>query len=91
MINSLLIFSYVRSELSYDQFHTSIDRLYRIRYTVPNGLELATSPPPIAPVLKDYFPEIEEAGRVYLRNVSKSATAATRARWSATSASSSCR
>jgi putative ABC transport system permease protein len=70
MALALLILSYVRSELSYDQFHTNIDRLYRIRYTVPNGMELATSPPPIAPVFKDYFSEVEEVGRVYLRNVS---------------------
>jgi putative ABC transport system permease protein len=67
---ALLIITYVRSELRYDRFHTQADRLYRMRYQAPNGLELATSPPPIAPVLKDYFPEIEEAGRVYLRNVS---------------------
>lgn len=70
MALALLILSYVRSELSYDQFHTNIDRLYRFRYTVPNGMELATSPPPIAPVFKDYFSEVEEVGRVYLRNVS---------------------
>lgn len=67
---ALLILTYVRSELSYDRFHTNADRLYRIKYVVPNGLELATSPPPIAPVMKDYFPEVEEAGRIYLRNVS---------------------
>ena len=70
MALALLIISYVRSELSYDLFHTNIDRLYRLRYTVPNGMELASSPPPIAPFLMDYFSEVEEAGRVYLRNVS---------------------
>ncbi|MBL0744505.1 ABC transporter permease [Chryseolinea lacunae] len=67
---ALLIITYVRSELSYDRFHEKADRLYRMRYTAPNGLEIASSPPPIAPVLKDYFPEVEEAARVYLRNVS---------------------
>lgn len=67
---ALLIITYVRSELSYDQFHTKIDRLYRFRYTAPNGLALASTPPPIAPALKDYFPEVEETARVYLRGVS---------------------
>lgn len=61
---------YVRSELSYDRFHEKADRLYRLRYSAPNGLELATTPPPIAPKLKDEFSEIEEAARVYIRNVS---------------------
>lgn len=67
---ALLIAAYVRSELSYDRFHTKADRLYRIKYVAPNGLELASSPPPIAPAMKDFFPEVEEAGRVYGRNVS---------------------
>ncbi len=67
---ALLIISYVRSELSYDLFHSKIDRLYRIRYDVPNGLQLATTPPPIAPVFKDYFPEAEEVGRLFFRTVS---------------------
>ncbi|MGC1240459.1 MAG: ABC transporter permease [Chryseosolibacter sp.] len=67
---SLLIITYVRSELSYDRFHTKADRIYRLRYTAPNGMELATTPPPIAPRLKEFFPEVEDAGRMYGRNVS---------------------
>ncbi len=67
---ALLIMTYVRSELSYDQFHEYGDRLYRIRYDAPNGLGLATSPPPIAPAMKDFFPEVEEAARLYARNMS---------------------
>jgi putative ABC transport system permease protein len=67
---SLLILTYVRSEFSYDRFHEKADRLYRIKYVAPNGLKIASSPPPIAPVMKDFFPEVEEAARVYGRNVS---------------------
>lgn len=67
---ALLIFSYVRSELSYDRFHEKADRIYRIKYEAPNGLLLASSPPPIAPVMKDYFPDVEETARVYGRNIS---------------------
>jgi putative ABC transport system permease protein len=70
LVVALLIISYVRHELSYDKFHTNIERLYRLKYTVPNGLQLATTPPPITPVIKDYFSEIDEAARVYLRPVS---------------------
>jgi putative ABC transport system permease protein len=67
---ALLIFTYVRSEMSFDRFHEKADRLYRFGYTVPNGLLLASVPPPIAPSLKEFFPEVEEAVRLYGRNVS---------------------
>jgi putative ABC transport system permease protein len=67
---ALLIFTYVRSEMSFDRFHEKADRLYRFGYTVPNGLLLASVPPPIAPRLKEFFPEVEEAVRLYGRNVS---------------------
>jgi putative ABC transport system permease protein len=76
---ALLIIAYVRSEMNYDQFHSKIDRLYRLRYDVPNGLQLATTPPPIAPVLKDYYTEIEEAGRLFFRTVSISKPGSTEA------------
>lgn len=69
---SLLIITYVLNEVSYDQFHTHIDRLYRFSYTVPNGLQIASIPPPIAPKLKDFYPEVEETARWYGRNVSVS-------------------
>lgn len=67
---ALLIFAYTRSELSYDRFHEKAPRLYRFWYLVSNGLKLADIPPPIAPLLKEYFPQIEETARLYRRNVS---------------------
>lgn len=67
---AMLIFVYVRSEISYDEFHTNAERIYRLKYKAPNGMELASTPPPIAPAMKDFFPEVEEAGRMYARNVS---------------------
>lgn len=67
---ALLIMVYVRSEINFDDFQAKGDRLYRIKYVAPNGLELATSPPPIAPKMAEYFPEVELAGRMYARNVS---------------------
>ncbi len=67
---SLLIITYVRSEMSYDQFQEKADRLYRLSYTVPNGLKLAATPPPIAPFMQEFFPEVEESARLYNRSVS---------------------
>lgn len=67
---ALLIITYIRSEVSYDRFHTRLDRLYRINYTVPNGLLLASTPPPIVPKLPEFFPEVESTARLYFRNIS---------------------
>lgn len=67
---ALLILAYVQNEMSYDQFHEKANRLYRFGYTVSNGMKIAAVPPPIAPVLKDYYPEVEEVARIYARNVS---------------------
>ena len=67
---SLLIFTYTREEMRYDTFHEKLDRMYRIKYTAPNDLLLASSPPPIAPRMKEFFPEVEETARVYGRNIS---------------------
>ncbi len=69
---SLLIFTYIRQELSFDTFHQKLDRIYRIKYYGPNDLLLASTPPPIAPKMKEYFPEVEEVARVYGRSVSVS-------------------
>jgi putative ABC transport system permease protein len=67
---ALLIMVYVRSEIGFDTFHEDGDRLYRIKYVAPNGLELASSPPPLAVYMPGYFPEVELTGRMYGRNVS---------------------
>ncbi len=68
---TLLIFIYVREEVSYDKFHKKSDRIYRLKYSLPSqGMELASSPPPIVPKLADTFSEVETAARVFGRNVS---------------------
>lgn len=69
---ALLIFTYIRHETGYDRFHEKADRLYRIAYSTPNGLKIASSPPPIAPRMKEYFPEVEDVARIYTRNVTVS-------------------
>ncbi len=68
---SLLILQYVKDELSYDDFHTQRDRIYRVRFDAyRNGqkiFECATAFPRVAPMLKADFPEVEDATRLYLR------------------------
>ncbi len=63
----LLIYSYVRFEMSYDNFHKDIDRLYRVNQTLvwsPQGGMMGSTGPQLALVLREDFPEIEEAMRV---------------------------
>ncbi|MEQ9413018.1 MAG: ABC transporter permease, partial [Cyclobacteriaceae bacterium] len=63
----LLIYSYVRFEMSYDNFHKDLDRLYRVNQTLvwaPDGGMMGSTGPQLALVLKEDFPEIEEAMRV---------------------------
>lgn len=67
---ALLIITYVRSEMSYDTSQENLSSLYRLRYKAPNDLELATTPPPIAPHLKEFFPQVINAGRMFGRSVS---------------------
>lgn len=68
---SLLILQYVKDELSYDDFHTQADRIYRVRFDAyRNGqkiFECATAFPKVAPMLKADFPEVEDATRLFLR------------------------
>jgi putative ABC transport system permease protein len=68
---SLLILQYVKDELSYDDFHTKADRIYRIEFDAyRNGQQIfrcATAFPKVAPMLKTDLPEIEDATRLYLR------------------------
>ena len=63
----MLIVMYVRDELSYDRFHSDFDRIYR----VVNYLKLdansnfAGTAPLLAPTLKNDFPQIEKAARLF--------------------------
>lgn len=60
---------WIKNELSYDRFHQNADNIYRVhRYFYDaNGTENLHLPfvaPPIAPLLKDEFSEIENIARV---------------------------
>ena len=63
----LLIFLYVRDELTYDRFHEHSDRIYRIveeRTSPAQGTgRFAWTAGPVAPTLAREFPEIQAATR----------------------------
>jgi putative ABC transport system permease protein len=69
----LLIFLYIRDELSYDKYHHNADRIYRVtRDFVSQGgkvdLHLAQVAPPFSPLLQNDFPDIEQAARILHSN-----------------------
>ncbi|MBX2821175.1 MAG: ABC transporter permease, partial [Rhodothermaceae bacterium] len=70
----LLIALFVRFELSYDRFHTTSDRLYRIIHESPSNAFLgnntfAVTPGPLATALPDEFPEVEHATQLFGTNL----------------------
>lgn len=65
----ILISLYIRSELSYDNFHENGDRIYRIIQRQPGNIYIgsdyfAVTPGIFAPALTADFPEIETAARI---------------------------
>ncbi|AKD03808.1 ABC transporter permease [Pontibacter korlensis] len=64
----MLIFLYVKDELSYDRHHSKADRIYRVTrdFLSDDGsvsLHLARVAPPFGPLLQQDFPEIERIAR----------------------------
>ncbi len=69
MVCSLLILLYIQFELSYDKYHQNADRIYRVTREFFNtdgssNLHLGFVAPPLAPLLKNDFPQIEHAVRI---------------------------
>ena len=67
----ILIMRYVQSELSYDKFFEKSDRIYRVNLfygTNNENRNLPVSSPPLARVMQDEIPEVEEAVRVSYYN-----------------------
>lgn len=63
----LVIFLYVRDELSYDRYHTHADNLYRLVYDEQNGDDLvdwAFSVSSWAEAVQEAFPEVVHTARV---------------------------
>ncbi|HTE30647.1 MAG TPA: ABC transporter permease [Chryseolinea sp.] len=62
----LLMFSFVRFEMSYDNFHPDAERTFRIDQKMPwsyEGLNGSTAPP-VAAAIKSNYPEVEDALRI---------------------------
>lgn len=66
----LLILIFVRHELSFDRHVPDADRIYRVTYHATNGNDYARIPPPIAPLLPDFFSEVETAARAFAGDLS---------------------
>lgn len=65
----VLIFLFIKDELSYDRYHSKADRIYRVTrdFLSQDGsvsLHLARVAPPIGPLLQQDFPQIEAVARV---------------------------
>lgn len=65
--SSLLIFLWVNDELQFDHFHQNIDRIFRVmenqHYSDGKIYTFSATPAPMAPYIKQKFPEIEKAAR----------------------------
>ncbi|HTF17481.1 MAG TPA: ABC transporter permease [Chryseolinea sp.] len=62
----LLLALYIQDELSYDQYHSRLDDLYRVTTTFEGAVNstMGTSSPPIANALSSEIPEVEFAARI---------------------------
>jgi ABC-type antimicrobial peptide transport system permease subunit len=67
MCSALLIFLWVNDELQVNLFHTKVDRLYSVmenqQYTDGRLFTFSSTPGPMAPFIKEKYPEIEMATR----------------------------
>ena len=60
----LLLFLWVKDEMSYDQFHKKADRIYRSSWEArfgENEWKIPYVPVPLAPTMVQEFPEVEKA------------------------------
>ncbi|MFC2165851.1 ABC transporter permease [Acidobacteriota bacterium] len=65
----ILIVAYILTELSYDRFHENAERIYRVAVDGNVGgkeIKVAFSNAPLAPVLKQDYPEVLSAARLWL-------------------------
>lgn len=69
----ILIALYIQYELSYDRHHEKADRIYRVVQqqegnTFRGTNKFAVSPEPLAPALRENFPEVEAAATIALES-----------------------
>ena len=69
LASCVLILLWIRDELSFDRFHVNIHHLFRVTRSerTPDGSlnHFASTPSPLAPSLKESYPEIIESTRFY--------------------------
>ncbi len=71
---SLLIYIFIKDELSYDRHHAKADQIYRVTrsFHSPDGdvnLHLSSVAPPIGPLIKNDFGQIKEVARAINYNI----------------------
>ncbi len=67
MAACLLIYQYISFEMSYDQFHQDLDRIYRLDLGMGRGDEMnmrASNHPAAGPAMKRDFPQVESFARI---------------------------
>jgi len=73
LATSVLLFLYIRYELSYDQFHENHENIYRVISHVkrPGGksMDVPQTLPGIAPAMVREMPEVRAACRIFKRDV----------------------
>ena len=65
----ILIFLYVKSELSYDRYHKDADSIFRVAQIIQKeSAEITTArvATPLIPALRENFPEVKHAARLQL-------------------------
>lgn len=67
MASAILILLWIQNEVSYDQFHTNVDRLYQVynrdKFDGKPWVWNST-PKPMAPALKQEYPDVEATARL---------------------------
>lgn len=68
LASCLLIFLFLKNELSFDHFHANSENIYRVttqfNFKVGNMTHFANTPPAFAPGIRGLFPEVEKASRL---------------------------
>jgi len=68
MAGAIIILLWVQDELSYDKFHKNSQNLYRVEAQADSSDGInryAITPAPLGPALKERYPDITNAARVY--------------------------
>ncbi|MFC1724780.1 ABC transporter permease [candidate division KSB1 bacterium] len=67
---AILVYFYIRYELSFDKYHENAGRIYRLNLEMDYGDRIRTtarSSPPMGPALSEDFPEIKDFVRLFRR------------------------